>query len=127
MGSGGASSLSFFLQIIYELMDELKNHLSGFLEPDIREEIVGVANVLATFDIKMRKGRVRTILSASPVSPLLAPPLLGVFSFLFSAAVRSYSPYSCECLGFRGGWMIIASCMCMFLRLVYSIGVAITL
>lgn len=38
-------------RIIYELIDDLKKAIAGLLEPILREEILGVAEVLATFRV----------------------------------------------------------------------------
>ena len=35
--------------VIYELIDHVKNQLSGLLEPDIKEEIIGIAEVKDVF------------------------------------------------------------------------------
>ena len=39
----------FYFSVIYELIDHVKNQLSGLLEPDIKEEIVGIAEVKDVF------------------------------------------------------------------------------
>ena len=39
----------FYFSVIYELIDHVKNQLSGLLEPDIKEEIIGVAEVKDVF------------------------------------------------------------------------------
>ena len=39
----------FYFSVIYELIDHVKNQLSGLLEPDIKEEIIGIAEVKDVF------------------------------------------------------------------------------
>ena len=38
-----------YFSVIYELIDHVKNQLSGLLEPDIKEEIIGIAEVKDVF------------------------------------------------------------------------------
>ena len=38
-----------YYSVIYELMDDVKNVLSGMLSPEVREEIVGIAEVRDVF------------------------------------------------------------------------------
>ena len=39
----------YYFSIIYELIDHVKQQLSGLLEPDIKEEIIGIAKVKEVF------------------------------------------------------------------------------
>ena len=39
----------YYFSIIYELIDHVKQQLSGLLEPDIKEEIIGIAQVKEVF------------------------------------------------------------------------------
>ena len=39
----------FYFSVIYELIDHVKNQLSGLLEPEIKEEIIGIAEVKDVF------------------------------------------------------------------------------
>ena len=46
-----------FFNIIYEVLDFINNSLSGLLKPDVKEEIVGSAEVQAIFKVsKIGKG-----------------------------------------------------------------------
>ena len=38
-----------YFSVIYDLMDNVKQQLSGLLEPDIKEEIIGIAEVKDVF------------------------------------------------------------------------------
>ena len=38
-----------YFSVIYDLMDSVKQQLSGLLEPDIKEEIIGIAEVKDVF------------------------------------------------------------------------------
>ena len=81
----------FYFSVIYELIDHVKNQLSGLLEPDIKEEIIGIAEVKDVY----RSSKIGTLnlLLFSILDPLPVLTASGIhFASMEASTSRGESP-----------------------------------